>query len=161
MSEASKALEIIRSVAQTMQETASTQPALEAVVKLISEKMQVDVCSIYLYQGEANRLHLGASWGLIREGVDEVAMTPGEGLTGYVFSHGEIVNIANPREDARNKYFPGVGEDCACEARDDNIPDQLRKTPRVHITPTCSIRPRSRSASGKVVHENGGRPTTP
>jgi phosphotransferase system, enzyme I, PtsP len=111
MSEASTALEIIRSVAQTMQETASTQPALEAVVKLISEKMQVDVCSIYLYQGEANRLRLGASWGLNQEGLDEVAMTPGEGLTGYVFSRGEIVNIANPRADARNKYFPGVGED--------------------------------------------------
>ena len=73
MSEASKALEIIRSVAQTMQETASTQPALEAVVKLISEKMQVDVCSIYLYQGDANRLRLGASWGLNREGVGEEA----------------------------------------------------------------------------------------
>ena len=111
MSEASTALEIIRSVAQTMQESASTQPALEAVVKLISEKMQVDVCSIYLYQNDNNRLRLGASWGLNRDGVGEVAMTPGEGLTGYVFSRGEIVNIANPSQDARNKYFPGVGED--------------------------------------------------
>ena len=111
MSEASTALEIIRSVAQTMQESASTQPALEAVVKLISEKMQVEVCSIYLYQPELNRLQPGASWGLNREGLSEVAMTPGEGLTGYVFSRGEIVNIANPRQDVRNKYFPGVGED--------------------------------------------------
>ena len=62
MSEASTALEIIRRVAQTMQESASTQPALEAVVKLISEKMQVEVCSIYLYQPDLNRLQPGASW---------------------------------------------------------------------------------------------------
>lgn len=111
MSEASTALEIIRSVSQTMQETASTQPALEAVVKLISEKMQVDVCSIYLYQNDLNRLRLGASWGLNRDRIDDVAMAPGEGLTGYVFSRGEIVNIANPSHDVRNKHFPGVGED--------------------------------------------------
>ncbi|HLP43332.1 MAG TPA: PEP-utilizing enzyme [Fibrobacteria bacterium] len=111
MSEASTALEIIRSVSQTMQESASTQPALEAVVKLLAEKMQVDVCSIYLFHGESNRLRLSASWGLDREGIGNVAMAPGEGLTGFCFSRGEIVNIANPAQDTRNKYFPGVGED--------------------------------------------------
>jgi phosphotransferase system enzyme I (PtsP) len=111
MSDASTALEIIRSVAQTMQESASTRPALEAVVKLISEKMEVDVCSIYLYQGDNNRLNLAASEGLNREKLSDVTMSPGEGLTGYVFSRGEIVNIANPNEDKRNKYFPSLGED--------------------------------------------------
>ena len=111
MSDASTALEIIRSVAQTMQETSSTRPALEAVVKLISEKMDVDVCSIYLYQGMENRLHLAASQGLNVKPGEEIAMSPGEGLTGHVFSKGEIVNIANPKDDQRNKYFPALGED--------------------------------------------------
>ena len=111
MSDASTALEIIRSVAQTMQETSSTRPALEAVVKLISEKMDVDVCSIYLYQGAENRLKLAASEGLNMERGGDISMAPGEGLTGYVFSKGEIINIANPRDDARNKYFPNLGEE--------------------------------------------------
>ncbi len=111
MSDASTALEIIRSVAQTMQETSSTRPALEAVVKLISEKMDVDVCSIYLYQPGDNRLRLAASEGLNMDADSEVTMSPGEGLTGYVFSRGEIVNIANPKDDKRNKYFAGLGED--------------------------------------------------
>jgi phosphotransferase system, enzyme I, PtsP len=111
MSDASTALEIIRSVAQTMQESASTRPALEAVVKLISEKMGVDVCSIYLYQPDNNRLRLAASEGLNLDSSSDVTMSPGEGLTGYVFSRGEIVNIANPSEDKRNKYFPALGED--------------------------------------------------
>jgi phosphotransferase system, enzyme I, PtsP len=111
MSDASTALEIIRSVAQTMQESTSTQPALEAVTKLISEKMGVDVCSIYLFRPESNRLHLVASEGLKRDNGLDVTMAPGEGLTGYAFKEGEIVNIANPREDARNKYFPFLGED--------------------------------------------------
>jgi phosphotransferase system enzyme I (PtsP) len=111
MSDASTALEIIRSVAQTMQESASTRPALDAVVKLISEKMGVDVCSIYLYQGAENCLHLAASEGLNVRSGEEITMSPGEGLTGYVFSKGEIVNIANPKDDTRNKYFPALGED--------------------------------------------------
>src|SRR3954471_9819276 len=111
MSDASTALEIIRSVAQTMQETTSTRPALDAVVKLISEKMGVDVCSIYLYQGAENRLHLAASQGLNMKPGEDIVMAPEEGLTGHVFSRGEIINIANPKDDKRNKYFPALGED--------------------------------------------------
>src|SRR4051812_28103531 len=111
MSDASTALEIIRSVAQTIQETNSTRPALDAVVKLISEKMGVDVCSIYLYQGAENRLRLAASEGLNVRSGDDIAMSPEEGLSGHVFSKGEIINIANPKDDKRNKYFPALGED--------------------------------------------------
>ena len=111
MSDASTALEIIRSVAQTMQESASTQPALEAVVKLISEKMEVDVCAIYLYQPDTGKLKLTACWGLNRESFSEVIMAPEEGLTGFVYSQGEIINIDNPNQDKRFKYFPTLGED--------------------------------------------------
>ncbi len=111
MSDASTALEIIRSVAQTMQESATTRPALEAVVKLISDMMEVDVCSIYLFDTETNKLRLSASEGLNRGADSEVSMVPGEGLTGFAYSSGEIVNIANPKADSRNKYFPALGED--------------------------------------------------
>lgn len=111
MSDASTALEIIRSVAQTMQESSSTRPALEAVVKLISEKMGVDVCSIYLYDAARSRLELAASQGLNVKPGREISMSPGEGLTGYVFGNGELINIANPKQDKRNKYFPALGED--------------------------------------------------
>jgi phosphotransferase system enzyme I (PtsP) len=54
---------------------------------------------------------LAASEGLNLDRLSDVTMSPGEGLTGYVFSRGEIVNIANPSEDKRNKYFPALGED--------------------------------------------------
>src|SRR5690242_21220569 len=111
MSDASTALEIIRSVSQTMQESASTRPPLEAVVKLISEKMEVDVCSIYLWQPEAERLRLSASWGLNKDRLSDISMSAEEGLTGHVFSKGEIVNIADPSRDKRNKFFPSLGEE--------------------------------------------------
>src|SRR5690349_9152860 len=100
MSEASTALEVIRSVTRTMQESRSVQPALDAVVHLISEKMGVEVCSIYLHDGATGLLKLSASHGLNRRALSGVSLNPAEGLTGSVYSTGEILNIADPRSDA-------------------------------------------------------------
>ncbi len=111
MADASTAYEIIRTVTRTMVESRDTQPALDAIVRLISEKMEVDVCSIYLYEGAEQVLHLQASHGLTRSSQESVFMSPSEGLTGFVYSRGELVNIASPGEDSRFKYFPTLGED--------------------------------------------------
>jgi phosphotransferase system enzyme I (PtsP) len=111
MSEASTAFEVIRSVTRTMLESRSVQPALDAVVHLISEKMGVEVCSIYLRDGSSNQLHLSASHGLNRRALSGVSLNPDEGLTGAVYSSGEVLNIADPRSDARFKFFPELGEE--------------------------------------------------
>jgi phosphotransferase system enzyme I (PtsP) len=111
VSEVGIAFEIIRSVTRTILESRDIQPALDAVTRLISEKMGVEVCSIYLYDRKDNRLHLAAGHGLNRVVQAEVTLEPDEGLTGAVFAGGEILNIANPRHDARFKFFPGLGEE--------------------------------------------------
>lgn len=111
MADASTAYEIIRTVTRTMVESRDTQPALDAIVDLISGKMKVDVCSIYLHDKSNDVLNLQASHGLNRSGPEDVSMSPSEGLTGFVFSRGELVNIGSPREDSRFKYFPGLGEE--------------------------------------------------
>ncbi len=111
MSEVTTAFEIIRSVTRTMLESRETQPALDAVVKSISEKMGAEVCSIYLHDTVDGSLRLAASHGLNPQALADVSLAAGEGLTGAVFSRGEVLNIANPRQDARFKFFPGLGED--------------------------------------------------
>lgn len=111
MADASIAYEIIRTVTRTMVESRDTQPALDAVVRLISEKMKVEVCSIYLFDKQEGMLHLRASKGLNLHGNNRVSMSPEEGLTGHVYSRGELINIASPREDSRFKYFPSLGEE--------------------------------------------------
>jgi phosphotransferase system, enzyme I, PtsP len=111
MADASTAYEIIRTVTRTMMESRDTQPALDAVVSLISQKMEVNVCSIYLFDKSEQLLHLQASHGLKRSSQEAVFMSPSEGLTGFVFSRGEVLNIASPEEDSRFKYFPSLGED--------------------------------------------------
>jgi phosphotransferase system, enzyme I, PtsP len=111
MSDAGTAFEIIRSVTRTMLESRDVQPALDAVTRLISEKMGVEVCSIYLHDPVDDRLHLAAAHGLNRTALPEITLAPGEGLTGSVFATGDILNIADPRSDARFKYFPQLGEE--------------------------------------------------
>jgi phosphotransferase system enzyme I (PtsP) len=111
MSEASIAFEVIRSVTRTMLESRDVQPALDAVVRLISEKMGVEVCSIYLRDRATGMLNLAASHGLNRRAFSGVSLKPDEGLTGAVYSNGEVLNIADPRSDARFKFFPELGED--------------------------------------------------
>jgi phosphotransferase system enzyme I (PtsP) len=111
MSDASAAFEIIRSVTRTMLESRETQPALDAVVRLISEKMGVEVCSIYLHHADPDELRLAATLGLNRGVLEAVHLGPGEGLAGAVFSRGEVINIADPSSDARFKFFPDLGEE--------------------------------------------------
>lgn len=109
MSDAGVAFEIIRSVTRTILESRDIQPALDAVTRLISEKMRVEVCSIYLR--EDDRLRLAAGHGLNRGALAEVTLGSGEGLTGAVHASGELLNIAHPERDPRYKYFPGLGEE--------------------------------------------------
>ena len=114
MPNAGIAFEIIRSVTRTILESRDIQPALDAVTRLISEKMGVEVCSIYLSEpgvDGATRLRLAAGHGLNRGALAEVTLETGEGLTGAVYSTGELLNIAHPRQDPRFKFFPGLGED--------------------------------------------------
>lgn len=111
MSSAGVAFEIIRSVTRTILESRDIQPALDAVTRLISEKMGVEVCSIYLLDAATGRLRLEAGHGLNRGALEHVTLGPDEGLTGAVFSTGELLNLANPHQDARYRYFPGLGEE--------------------------------------------------
>ncbi len=111
MSNISTAFEIIRSVTQTMLESQSSQPALDAIVRLISEKMEVDVCSIYLNRPQTGLLHLTSNCGLHSDSIQDISMQTDEGLTGAVFSSGDVINIAHPSKDKRFKYFPSLGEE--------------------------------------------------
>ena len=109
MSDARTAFDIIRSVTRTMMESRETQPALDAVVQLISEKMGAEVCSIYLHTAGTDQLRMASTHGLNTEDLSKVQLRSDEGLTGAVFSNGEVINIANPRNDVRFKFFPGLG----------------------------------------------------
>jgi len=111
MPDAGTAFEIIRAVTRTILESRDIQPALDAITRLISGKMRVQVCSLYLFDSTSGRLRLAAGHGLNQGALSEVTLGADEGLTGAVYSTGEIINIAHPQKDPRFKFFPGLGEE--------------------------------------------------
>ncbi|NTU59777.1 MAG: phosphoenolpyruvate--protein phosphotransferase [Deltaproteobacteria bacterium] len=82
---------------------------LDHITTLLAERMGVEVCSIYLYDGR--RLVLRSSRGLAPGAVGSVAMDPNEGLTGLTFELAHPVNVEDAASHPRYKFFPGIGEE--------------------------------------------------
>ena len=60
------------------------QGALGSIVTIVVQRMETEVCSIYLLDRRKNSLVLAATTGLDREAVGKVSMGIDEGLTGLV-----------------------------------------------------------------------------
>src|SRR5207253_1994334 len=75
------------------------------------ERMQTEVCSIYILDRKKNRLTLWATKGLDPESVGKVSMGTGEGLTGLVIERMRPVMVADTLAHPRYKYFPETHEE--------------------------------------------------
>jgi phosphotransferase system enzyme I (PtsP) len=84
---------------------------LDLIVERISEQMQCEVCSLYLFDPQHQRLVLRATEGLARESVGRVSMRPSEGLVGLVIESGAAVMVPDAISHPRYKYFPETGEE--------------------------------------------------
>ena len=91
--------------ANTLRET------LDKIVAAIAAGMEVEVCSLYLFDAQRERLVLRATVGLERESVGKVSMRVNEGLVGLVVEHGQPVTVADAISHPRYKYFPETGEE--------------------------------------------------
>lgn len=87
------------------------EETLEQTVALLSESLDVDACSIYIYDQESQELELKATVGLSREAVGNVKMPVSEGLVGYVFETKHHVNVMDVSIHPRFKYFPSIDEE--------------------------------------------------
>jgi two-component sensor histidine kinase/putative methionine-R-sulfoxide reductase with GAF domain len=83
---------------------------LSNVVGAVADVMGVDVCSIYLRQGQ-NQLVLRATYGLSQEAVGHARLHVGEGLTGLAAEQGSPVAVPDIWADSRAKYLPETKED--------------------------------------------------
>ena len=87
------------------------QDALKRVVTVVVERMETEVCSIYLLDSQRNRLILAATTGLDSDSVGKVSMDINEGLTGLVIEQMRPVVVVDALTHPRYKYFPETGED--------------------------------------------------
>jgi phosphotransferase system, enzyme I, PtsP len=90
---------------------ADLRETLDLIVERISEQMQCEVCSLYLFDPLRQRLVLRATVGLQRESVGRVSMRPNEGLVGMVIETGAPVMVPDAISHPRYKYFPETGEE--------------------------------------------------
>jgi phosphotransferase system, enzyme I, PtsP len=90
---------------------ADVREALDAIAAAIADGMQAEVCSLYLFDAQRERLVLRATVGLDRDSVGRVSMRPTEGLVGLVIEKDEPVAVADAISHPRYKYFPETGEE--------------------------------------------------
>ena len=107
-SAAVSAREILTGLHDVMAARGSVQAKLGRVVDLIAEKMQSEVCSIYLLRD--NKLELFATHGLRQEAVHVTKLRMGEGLVGTI-AEGRILNLDEAAEHPAFAYRPETGEE--------------------------------------------------
>ena len=84
---------------------------LDRVAFAIAGGMEAEVCSLYLFDPQRERLVLRATVGLDRESVGKVSMRLNEGLVGLVLEKDEPVYVPDAISHQRYKYFPETGEE--------------------------------------------------
>ncbi|HEX6741001.1 MAG TPA: phosphoenolpyruvate--protein phosphotransferase [Sphingomicrobium sp.] len=107
-SAAVSAREILTGLHDVMAARGSVQAKLRKVVDLIAEKMQSEVCSIYLLRD--NKLELFATHGLRQEAVHVTKLRMGEGLVGTI-AEGRILNLDEAAKHPAFAYRPETGEE--------------------------------------------------
>jgi phosphotransferase system enzyme I (PtsP) len=109
LSAAASAREILVGLHQIMAKRGSAQTKLDQVVDLIADKMDSDVCSIYLLRD--NFLELFATHGLRKEAVHVTRLRMGDGLVGTIAAEGRVLNLAEAAEHPAFLYKPETGEE--------------------------------------------------
>jgi phosphotransferase system enzyme I (PtsP) len=84
---------------------------LDRVALAIATGMEAEVCSLYLFDPQRERIVLRATVGLDRESVGKVSMRLNEGLVGLVLEKDEPVCVPDAISHPRYKYFPETGEE--------------------------------------------------
>jgi phosphotransferase system, enzyme I, PtsP len=91
--------------------TNSLRETLDKIVAAIAAGMEVEVCSLYLFDAQRERLVLRATVGLETDSVGKVSMRVNEGLVGLVLEHGQPITVPDAISHPRYKYFPETGEE--------------------------------------------------
>ena len=81
---------------------------LDRVVEHVTAVMHTDVCSLFIYEPEIDRLVLRATRGLAPEAVGRVRLRLGEGVTGWAARAGKPLALSDGWQDDRFLHVPGA-----------------------------------------------------
>ncbi|MEI6640627.1 MAG: phosphoenolpyruvate--protein phosphotransferase [Novosphingobium sp.] len=106
---AAAARAILTSLHEVMASRAGVQAKLNQIVDIIGEKLNSEVCSIYLLR--EGMLELFATRGLNQAAVHVTRMAVGEGLVGTIAANIETLNLAEAVAHPDFAFFPETGEE--------------------------------------------------
>ncbi len=104
-------LVILEDISALISHSQDLQETLKSIVAIVVERMETEVCSLYILDRQKNRLTLCATMGLDQESVGKVSMGISEGLTGLVIERMRPVMAVDAQAHPRYKYFPETGEE--------------------------------------------------
>jgi len=106
-----RGLLLLEAIGTLIGESGDLRATLDRIVGLAADRLDMEVCSIYRFAPESNRLFMVATHGLDPSSVGTVSMRVDEGLTGFVIEKGEPVMAIDALAHPRYKYFPETGEE--------------------------------------------------
>ncbi|WP_428027279.1 phosphoenolpyruvate--protein phosphotransferase [Altererythrobacter sp.] len=109
MTAAASARQILVRLHEVMASRMHAQGKLDAVVDIVGEALDSEVCSIYLLR--EGMLELYATRGLNKSAVHVTRMAVGEGLTGTIAQNIETLNLAEAKAHPDFEYRPETGEE--------------------------------------------------
>jgi phosphotransferase system enzyme I (PtsP) len=104
-------ISILEDIFQTLQDSKDPETTLEQIVTKVAQRLNIDVCSVYVYDPMENRLVLKATHGLSASFVDYIEMEVSEGLTGLAVEEMRPVLVVHPSSHPRFKFYAGSGEE--------------------------------------------------
>lgn len=104
-------LTTLKRIVQELNRIPGLDPAIQRLVFLVKEAMQVDSCSLYLADYQHQHFVLRATDGLASAAIGQVKIGFSEGLIGLVGQREEPLNIENAHEHPRFKHFSEVQEE--------------------------------------------------
>lgn len=102
---------LLQDIAALIGESRSLDEVLDRVVRLVADRMQTSVCSIWLLDGAQQKAVLRASQGLHPEAIGRATLARGQGLTWAVIEKREPVIIEDAPRDPRYVYIPATREE--------------------------------------------------
>lgn len=103
-------LEFLQRLALAAVQTLDAGALVRLVIAETTGAMDVDVCSVYLLDADADALVLSATNGLSQAGVGRVRLRVGEGVTGTAAAERAPVVVADVRREPRFRWLPGVDQ---------------------------------------------------
>ncbi len=104
-------LNSLRRIVQEVNSVKNYAEALKLIVDRVAEAMNTDVCTIYMWDENAQRFFFTATRGLNQDLCGKLSLARDEGLVGLVGVREEPLNLERADAHPRFHYMEGIGEE--------------------------------------------------